>query len=597
MTRSDYMLLSTASVTKYHGDKCILNAINFSIEKQDKIAVLGVNGTGKSTLLKIIAGEETYQGDIIRKNNITISYLPQNPNFDKDNTIWQQVFKTIDKKDVEEFEVKAILTKLGITNYQQKIRELSGGQEKRVALAIALLSPCDLLILDEPTNHIDSVMISYLEKYLMRVTKAILMVTHDRYFLERVTKKIWEIESGTLTEYPGNYSQYLELKQKREDDIISAQKKRESFIRKEIEWVRAGVKARSTKSKKRLERFETLNQAEKNTAAKDIELLSIHSRLGKKTIIIDDVSMVLNDHTLFNTFSYIFKKHDRIGILGENGTGKSTLLNIIAKEITPTSGTITHGDTIKIGYFKQNNDIFDTSMKVIDYIKDTGQYVETNEGSISAKQMCERFLFDTHLQHTRIEKLSGGEKRRLYLLKILLMAPNVLLFDEPTNDLDINTLTILENYLDTFPGIVLVVSHDRYFLDRVCDSLFVLKEQSITQHNGGFSHYIDTTSNNNQKKDNNGTKYAIEKQERNQNTPRLTSKEKEELETMEKTITSLENQVDDIDKQMNLMQDDYASISSLSLQREQILQAIDTASERWMYLLELQEQIHSAKKK
>lgn len=591
------MLLSSASVTKSHGDRCILDAIHFSIEEQDKIAVLGVNGTGKSTFLKIIAGEETYQGNIIRKNNITISYLPQSPNFKKNNTIWDQVFETIDKKDVKEFEVRTILNKLGITNHKQKVNELSGGQEKRVALAITLLTPCDLLILDEPTNHIDSTMISYLENYLIRFNKAILMVTHDRYFLERVTQKIWEIESSSLVVYPGNYSQYLELKQKREEDIASAQKKRESFLRKEIEWVRAGVQARSTKSKKRLERFETLNNIEKSETAKDVELLTVHSRLGKKTIIIDSISMAFHDYTLFNNFSYIFKKHDRIGILGDNGSGKSTLLNIIAREIPPTSGTITYGDTIKIGYFKQHNDIVDTSMKVIDYIKDTANYATTNEGQLSAKQMCERFLFDAHLQHTKIEKLSGGEKRRLYLLKILLQAPNVLLFDEPTNDLDINTLTILENYLDTFHGIVIVVSHDRYFLDRVCDSLFVFKEQSITRYNGGYSQYIDTTTSVTKTKGDNGKKYAIEKQERKQNTPRLTTKEKQELETMEETITSLENQIAEIDTQMSTIQDDFESITSLSLKREEVLQAIDTASERWMYLLEIQEQINKAKKK
>lgn len=591
------MLLSSASITKHHGERCILNAINFSIEEQDKIAVLGVNGTGKSTFLKIIAGEEYYQGNIIRKNNITISYLPQNPNFKNDNTIWEQILETIDKKDVKEFEVKTILNKLGITNHLQKIKELSGGQEKRVALAITLLTPCDLLILDEPTNHIDNAMITYLENYLIRFNKAILMVTHDRYFLERVTKKIWEIESSILIEYPGNYSQYLEIKQKREEDMVSAQKKRESFLRKEIEWVRAGVQARSTKSKKRLERFDTLNSIEKSVENKDVELLTVHSRLGKKTIIMESISMAFNEYKLFDDFSYTFKKHDRIGILGDNGSGKSTFLNIIAREIAPTSGTVIFGETIKLGYFKQQNDIIDTSMKVIDYIKDSANYVTTNEGQLSAKQMCERFLFNAHLQHTRIKKLSGGEKRRLYLLKTLLQAPNVLLFDEPTNDLDINTLTILENYLDTFHGIVIVVSHDRYFLDRVCDGLFVFKDRSITRYNGGYSQYIDTTTSNKKTKGDNGIKYDIEKQKRKQNTPRLTSKEKQELETMEEKITSLENQIAEIDHQMSTIQDNFESISSLSLKREEILQTIDAYSERWMQLLEVQEQMNNAKKK
>ncbi|MFV0392906.1 MAG: ABC-F family ATP-binding cassette domain-containing protein [Coprobacillaceae bacterium] len=589
------MLLSSASITKHHGDKCILNAISFSIEEQDKIAVLGVNGTGKSTFLKIIAGVEDYQGTIIRKNNITISYLPQNPDFNKELTIWEQVFKIIDKKEVEDFEVKSILTKLGISNHHQKIKELSGGQEKRVALAITLLTPCDLLILDEPTNHLDSSMIEYLEKYLIRFNKALLMVTHDRYFLERITKKIYEIDRSSLYEYPGNYSQYLELKAKREEDALMAQKKRNSFLRKEIEWVRAGVQARSTKSKERLERFHTLNSIDKIESTKDVELIALHSRLGKKTIILDEVSKSFDNTILFQNFSYTFKRHDRIGILGDNGSGKSTLLNIIGKELSPTSGTITYGDTIKIGYFKQGTDDMDYSMKVIDYIRETANYITTNQGQLSAKQMCERFLFDSHLQHSKIEKLSGGEKRRLYLLKILLGAPNVLLFDEPTNDLDINTLAILEDYLDSFPGIVIIVSHDRYFLDRICDGMFVFKDKVITKHNGGYSQYLDTATTDIKTKTDGAKRYAMEKQQQRQNTPRLSSKEKQELENMETFISSLEEEVLEIDNKMSHSQDNFEEISILSTKREELLKKIDESSERWMYLLEIQEQINNSK--
>ena len=400
--------------------KNIVDNVTFSIEETDKVALIGVNGTGKSTLLKVIAGNENYQGDIIRKKDMTISYLPQNPDFDPNNSVIKQVYKLIDASEVNEYEIKAILNKFGITNYEQLIKELSGGQQKRIALAITLLKPCDLLILDEPTNHLDNEMIEYLEKYLIKFNKAILMVTHDRYFLERVTNKIMEIDRSKIYEYTANYSKFLDLKAQREEADLASQRKRKLFLKKELEWVRAGVQARTTKSKERLQRFEQLNNISDIQTINQVELINTASRLGKKTIELKDLSMCYDDHTLFNNFSYLFKRTDRIGILGINGCGKSTLLKIIAKELEPSSGSVTHGDTIKIGYFKQMNDGLDENMRVIDYIKQTSNDLKTLEGSFTAKQMCERFLFDSSLQHTYIARLSGGEKRRLYLLNILM---------------------------------------------------------------------------------------------------------------------------------------------------------------------------------
>lgn len=586
------MLLSSSSVTKHHGDRCILDAISFSIEDNDKIAVLGVNGTGKSTFLKIIAGIEDYQGDIIRKSSLVISYLSQNPDFEDTNTIMQQVYVSIDEKKTPVFEIEAMLNKLGITNYHQTIKELSGGQQKRVALAIALLTPCDLLILDEPTNHLDSTMIEYLEKYLIKYNKALLMVTHDRYFLDRITTKIYEIDHGSLFEYNANYSTFLEQKAMREENALATQKKRESFLRKEIEWVRAGVQARSTKSKERLARFEKLNSIDKIEDNKSVEMIGMQSRLGKKTVIFEEVSMSFENQLLFTPFTYTCKRIDRIGILGNNGTGKSTLLNIIDGTLVPTTGKVILGDTVKLGYFKQGNQEMNPTTKVIVYIKETSNHLDTNEGSFSASQMCERFLFDSSMQHTTIGRLSGGEKRRLYLLKILMQAPNILLFDEPTNDLDIQTLTILEDYLDSFNGIVIVVCHDRYFLDRICDSIFVFKDQQITVHNGGYTTYLETSTKIVNKKSDGSIRYAKEKQ----NTLKMSFKEKQELESMEGIIQELETRIQELDAQITTHQQDFKKISELSTKRIVLEEQLESKTERWMELLELQEQIEASKK-
>lgn len=585
------MLITVNNLSKSNGIKKIVDNVSFTIEENDKIALVGVNGTGKSTVLKILAGKENYEGTLLQKKDISISYLPQNPDFNPNNTVLEQVHHDLKDHKVNEYEIKAILNRFNITNHQAKISELSGGQQKRIALAITLLHPGDLLILDEPTNHLDNEMIEYLEKFLIKFNKAIFMVTHDRYFLERVTNKIMEIDRTKIYEYEANYTKFLELKAIREENDLALQHKRKQFLKKELEWVRAGVQARTTKSKDRLQRFYQLSNIADIETVNQVEMINIASRLGRKTIELVDLQMRYENNILFDHFSYLFNPNTRIGILGNNGCGKSTLLKIIAKELPPTHGEVIHGQTVKIGFFKQMSDDLDESLTVIDYIKKTSNYLQTSEGSFSAKQMCERFLFDTTLQHTQISRLSGGEKRRLYLLNILMQAPNVLLLDEPTNDLDITTLTILEDYLDSFNGLVITVSHDRYFLDRVCDGLFVFKNQQITYHNGGYSSYIDLKEENKVKEKSDGAKrYQEQKQKQREARVRLTSKEQKELETMEDTILDLENQINELNQQMSLYQNDYDKLVEISNLANKLNSELEAKNERWLELLEKQEQ-------
>lgn len=576
------MLITASHITKYNNLKCIVDDVSFTINEKDKIAFIGINGTGKSTLLRMIAGLENYQGEILKKKDIRISYLPQNPDFTNENTVFEQVYEYIDS-NIPDYEVKAILNKFGITNHQQKIKELSGGQQKRIALAITLLKPCDLLLLDEPTNHLDNEMIEYLEKYLIKFNKALFMVTHDRYFLERITNKIFELDRSQIYEYEANYSRYLELKAQREEIELSHERKRKLFLKKELEWVRAGVQARTTKSKDRLQRFEELSQKEDVQIIQKVEMISVSSRLGKKTIELENISMKYNQ-VLFNDFSYHFKRYDRIGIIGHNGCGKSTLLNIIAGITQPTSGHVIIGDTIKIGYFKQGHGDMNPSLRVIDYIKETAHILDTSEGQLSAKQMCEKFLFDAQMQYTPIERLSGGEKRRLYLLKVLMEAPNVLLLDEPTNDLDITTLQILEDYLDSFKGIIITVSHDRYFLDRICDHLFIFDNQKIHYHIGGYSQYINISQSSPTPKTNKQQVYREQKKRK----IKLSYKEEQELKALEQSLPTLEQQLKDLDQQMNGITD-YETIQKLTTERENLLQNIESSEERLMELLEKQE--------
>ena len=576
------MLMSVSHLSKYNNLKCIAKDISFSIHERDKIGLIGLNGTGKSTLLKILAGQEDYKGEIIKKKDIRINYLPQIPSFQPQNTVLEQVYEVVGH-DVAEYEIKSILNRFQIINHSQPINQLSGGQKKRVALAIALIKPCDLLLLDEPTNHLDHEMIEYLEKYLTKFNRALVMITHDRYFLERITHRMLELEHGQLYTYEANYSLYLEQKAKREESLQNAQHKRKQFLKKELEWVRAGVQARTTKNKGRLQRYEALSQQADLPVTQNLEMIDTASRLGQKTIELHGISHRF-DHLLFQPFDYLFQRNERVGIVGINGSGKSTLLHIIAGQIQPTSGEVEYGETIRIGYFKQGHEDMDDNQRVIDYIQEEARYLKTRQGEFSAKQMCEKFLFDKELQYTPIGRLSGGEKRRLYLLKVLMGAPNVLLLDEPTNDLDITTLQILEDYLDSFQGIIITVSHDRYFLDRLCDTLFVFSHQQIQVHNGGYSDYIITSNQTSSNKPKSSTKKPMRERK-----VRLTYLEKKELESLEADIPALEQKLQQLDEQLNQVTD-FHDIQELSNQRNALENEIETKSIRWLELLEKEEQ-------
>ena len=576
------MLMSVSHLSKYNNLKCIAKDISFSIHERDKIGLIGLNGTGKSTLLKILAGQEDYKGEIIKKKDIRINYLPQIPSFQPQNTVLEQVYEDVGH-DVAEYEIKSILNRLQIINHSQTINQLSGGEKKRVSLAIALIKPCDLLLLDEPTNHLDHEMIEYLEKYLTKFNRALVMITHDRYFLERITHRMLELEHGQLYTYEANYSLYLEQKAKREESLQNAQHKRKQFLKKELEWVRAGVQARTTKNKGRLQRYEALSQQSDLPVTQNLEMIDTASRLGQKTIELHGISHRF-DHLLFQPFDYLFQRNERVGIVGINGSGKSTLLHIIAGQIQPTSGEVEYGETIRIGYFKQGHEDMDDNQRVIDYIQEEARYLKTRQGEFSAKQMCEKFLFDKELQYTPIGRLSGGEKRRLYLLKVLMGAPNVLLLDEPTNDLDITTLQILEDYLDSFQGIIITVSHDRYFLDRLCDTLFVFSHQQIQVHNGGYSDYIITSNQTSSNKPKSSTKKPMRERK-----VRLTYLEKKELESLEADIPALEQKLQQLDEQLNQVTD-FHDIQELSNQRNALENEIETKSIRWLELLEKEEQ-------
>lgn len=575
------MLISATNITKYHADRCILDDISLYIDDNDKIAVLGINGIGKTTLLNIIAQKDNYDGNIIYKKDIRIAYLTQQQKFNLDLTIQEQIAKLVNLHDVEDFEIDMITSKFKLFDLNKKIRTLSGGQLKRLALAITLMKPCDLLILDEPTNHLDNDMIDYLEKRLMKFNKGLILVTHDRYFLERVVNKIYEIDRTHLYEYDANYSHYLELKEIREQNDLQAQTKRNQFLKKELEWVVASPQARSTKQKSRMQRFEELSNITDIQKDNKVQMINITTRLGRKTIELINVSKSF-DELLFTDFSYLFKSYDRIGILGDNATGKTTLLNIIANQLEPSSGKIIYGETVKIGYFKQRLNDMDENQRVIDYINDTASSFITDEGVLSSRNLAERFLFDKQLQYSMINRLSGGQKRRLYLLKILMEKPNVLILDEPTNDLDIQTLQILEDYLDDFVGIVIAVSHDRYFLDRVCTGLFILKDQKINYMNGGYSEYVDSSTSKIKKK-----KIDSFKPTKSSNT-KLSYNERQELNLLEKTIGQLETQLHSIDDNMTGVTD-YEVLSELLAKRNVAASDLEIKTQRYLSLLEKEE--------
>ena len=549
-------ILNIEHISKIYGEKVIFDDVSLGIHSGDKIGVIGVNGTGKTTLLKIIAKiNEPDKGQIICGNGIRVSYLPQNPEFPKKQSILEYVMDGKEHQDWKtESEAKTILTKLGIYDFDEGCDHLSGGQKKRVALARTLVDPTEVLILDEPTNHLDNDMVLWLEEFLNSFRGVLIMVTHDRYFLDRVTNKIVEIDKGKLYEYDTNYSGFVELKVQREEMELATERKRQSLLRVEMEWMKQGIKARGTRQRARTERFEELKNAKGPSMQQNVEMDSISSRLGKTTIELEHISKGFGDKHLINDFSYIFLRDDRIGFIGPNGCGKSTLMKMIMGILKPDEGNITIGDTVKIGYFAQENEDMTGEIRVIDYIKNVAEYIQTTKGQASASQMLDRFLFPPELQYTPLDKLSGGEQRRLYLLKVLMEAPNVLILDEPTNDLDIQTLTILEDYLDTFAGIVITVSHDRYFLDRIVNRIFAFEEGGhLKQYEGGYTDYLEKVKpaakpekSKPAKKENNGKKFQKEHQKK----LKFTYKEQKEFETIDDDIAKLEEKLEQLDEEI-----------------------------------------------
>ncbi|BDF34743.1 multidrug ABC transporter ATP-binding protein [Lachnospiraceae bacterium] len=594
-------LLTMEGITKSYTDKLLLDGVDFSINDNDKIGIVGVNGTGKSTLLKVVAGiEKADSGIISAGNNVKLRYLPQNPVFDEAATILEAVLKdNVDKGNewTMESEAKAMINRLGLPSYDTKADTLSGGQKKRTALAGALLAPVDILVLDEPTNHLDGAMAEWLEQYLVKFRGAIVMVTHDRYFLDRVATRIVEIERASLYNYPGRYSDYVNLKMQRQDMESAAERKRQSLLRTELKWLARGARARSTKQKAHIGRIEALQEQSAPEQEKSVSMSSLSSRMGKKTVEAAHIAKSYGGQTVIADYSYTFLRNDRIGIVGENGCGKSTLLKIITGNLEPDFGSVEIGETIKMGYFSQENEYMDDSMRVIDYAKEAGEYVTIPEGTISASQMLERFLFDGTLQWSRIGKLSGGEKRRLYLLRILMEAPNVLVLDEPTNDLDIQTLNVLEDYLDEFDGIVIAVSHDRYFLDRIVNRIFAFEgEGRIAQYEGGYSDYLlkKGQSGHSEPEREKGQKEKTAKSwKTGEKKLKFTYKEKQEFEAIDGEIAALEEQVKNLEERMLENATNSAALNELMQEKKDTEQMLENKMERWVYLNDLNDRINS----
>ena len=598
-------LITMEHLTKSYTERLLFDDTSFSINEGEKIGLIGINGTGKSTLLKLAAGlEEPDGGTVIRGRNLTVRYLPQNPDFDPEDTVLAGVLKMQEGFSLPwdiESQAKTMLTKLGIMDFEAKLGTLSGGQRKRAALAGVLLSTADLFILDEPTNHLDSEMAEWLEDYLKKYNGALLMITHDRYFLDSVTNRIVELDKGKLYSYQTNYEGFLELKAERLSMEQASERKRQSILRVELEWMKRGARARSTKQKGRIQRFEEMSARKAPELDKEVELSSISSRLGRTTVEAEGLFKAYGDKILFKDFTYIFLKNDRIGIIGPNGSGKSTLMKCIAGWILPDAGSVTVGQTVKMGYFSQENEAMDESLKVIDYIKEAGEYVKTPDGSISASQMLERFLFPPSVQYTVIGKLSGGEKRRLYLLRILMEAPNVLLLDEPTNDLDIRTLTILEDYLDGFEGIVITVSHDRYFLDRVTRRIFAFEGNGcVRQYEGGYTDYLAARE---ERELLNAPEISKEKEKKSSGDTRVREKklkftyaEQRDWETIEADIAKLEEELEELDRQIGEAASSYSRLSGLMAQKAETERLLEERMERWMYLEDLAQRIEEQKK-
>ena len=618
-------LLSLENITKAYTERVLLDGASFFLQEGEKVGIIGINGTGKSTLLKLAAGlEEPDTGSCTKANHVVIRYLPQTPEFDDSCTVWEHVEKKISEStqwDMEG-EAKSMLQTLGIVRLEQKISELSGGQRKRLALAEILMQPCDILVLDEPTNHLDHAMAAWLEDYLKRWRGSLIMVTHDRYFLDSVSNRIVEIDKGKIYSYDTNYSGFLELKAQREEMEAATERKRQSILRVELEWVKRGARARSTKQKARLERYEEMKNQHGPQSDGQVSMSSITTRMGNTTIEIDGISKSYGGHTFIRDFSYIFLKNDRVGFVGTNGCGKTTLMKLLAGREEPDSGSIKVGQTIRIGYYSQEIETskeagiayMDPKMRVIDYIRETAEFVRTEDGLISASAMLERFLFPPQAQYSLIGKLSGGERRRLNLLRVLMESPNVLILDEPTNDLDISTLTILEDYLDHYQGIVIVVSHDRYFLDRTVNRIFAFEAGGVLrQYEGGYTDYalkagesaqcnlsvqdgiISSAAGGTEGADTDseaGGRAAYENYRANRERKlKFSYKEKQEYETIEQDILDLEDKLESLDAEMAANATNSKRLSELAAEREQTEADLEHKMERWEYLEELAEKI------
>lgn len=634
-------LITLENISKSYSEKTLLNNVSLGINDGDKIGIIGINGAGKSTLLKIVTGkDEFFDGSVTKGKNVRIEFLSQSQDFQDDATVLEQIFKGDSKemkllRDYEETleslnsshsnfdelnerliklqgeidglnlwelesEAKSILNKLGITKYEEKIKNLSGGQKKRVALASALITPCDLLVLDEPTNHLDSDSIEWLEEYLNSRKGALIMITHDRYFLDRVSNRIVELDRGKLYTYEGNYTAFLEKKMERIEIEEAQEEKRQSLIKKELKWVKRGAKARTTKQKARLQRFDELVNHEYVKRETDVEMSFIGTRLGKKIIEINHINKSFDNKELIHDFSYIFTKEDRVGIIGNNGAGKTTLINMLKGALNPDSGEIEVGETVKIGCFSQDDSHMDHNLRVIDYVKEGGEYIPVADGTkITASTMCEKFLFDGTMQYTKIEKLSGGERRRLHLLRVLMEAPNVLLLDEPTNDLDINTLNILEDFLDSYIGVVVVVSHDRYFLDRVCNKIFAYEGNGeIETYNGNYSDYsikVELKKANKEKEVKKEKKENTQRVRERDSRPKFSFKEQKEYEEISSVIENLENEIANIDKLMQENSASYSKLQELMTEKEKLEEELLYKYERYEYLEDLAQRIEEYK--
>ena len=605
-------ILNAEKISKTYGEKVLFDKVVLGVNKGDKIGVIGVNGTGKSTFLKIIAGiEEPDAGEIVSGRGVTVSYLAQAPQFNPGDTIVGYVIK--DKNNASEAEAKTILTKLGITDFDAAINTLSGGQRKRIALARTLVSPAEVLILDEPTNHLDSDMVIWLEEYIKKFRGELIMVTHDRYFLDKITNRIVELDGGKLYGYDTNYSGFLELKTQREEMERATEAKRANILRRELEWIRRGCQARSTKQQARIDRYEDMKEASRQARAsfenKALEMNSVSTRLGKKTIELSDICKSFGEKKVIDDFTYIFLRDDRIGIIGKNGCGKSTLMKIITGNLKPDSGSVEIGDTVRIGYFMQENEPLDEKMTVLEFVRSIGEYVTTATGKATASQMCEKFLFGPKSQWTPISKLSGGEKRRLYLLSVLMSAPNVLILDEPTNDLDIETLEILEDYLDGFAGIVIVVSHDRYFLDRTVDRIFSFEGGGrLKQYEGGFSDYYEKKQTENGITSDGATQSVKEAvsgdttsakpkkyYKERENKLKFTYAEQKEYDTIDDDIASLESKIEELDGEIAGAATQYSRLNELMQEKADVEAQLEHKMDRWVYLNDLAEKIEAQK--